>query len=133
MASTSVQINFSKAGEDIEDLLFLELDTEANEEKITFTIDDKVYLRFLFANEDPYEIKVSMGTAKVEATNIHYPIEDEEIQFPNKNEGWLRYVPCSSVSYEWIGDAPYDTELHGTYLSHPSFLFGNCISSSSIG
>lgn len=128
MASTSIQINFSKMEEDVEDLLFLELDVEANEEKTTFTAGDKVYLRFLFANDDPYTIKASMGTAKTEATNVHYPIEDEEVQFPNEDSADLRYVPCDGVTYDWIGNAPETPVFSGrkVMLNEPAVAILNC-------
>jgi hypothetical protein len=128
MASTNIQINFSKAEEDVEDLLFLELDPEANEEKTTFTAGDKVYLRFLFANDDPYTINVNMGTAKIEATNVHYPVEDEELQFPNKDSAYLRYVPCNNVAYEWIGNVPETPVFSGrkVMLNEPAVAVLNC-------
>lgn len=103
MKSNTITLNFVKTLDEVGIVLSLSLDTVANEDETTFVIGNKVYLKFLSSVDEPYTIEVNMGTAKTEATNIHYPIEDDEITFANTNSGSLGYVPVGEVDYEWIG------------------------------
>jgi hypothetical protein len=114
MAKKSINISFmtpeqaaSSATEDgATPAVILELDDEKNEDATTFAIGTKAYLRFLSSSDAAYEITASTGTAKTEDTNIHYPIEDNQITFTNSDYGYLNYIPVGSVEYEWVGNNP---------------------------
>lgn len=114
MKSSSISITFGKEAiipdpPPVEDgtvlFLSLSLDSVANKGKYAFVVGDKIYLKFLSSDSGSYAIKVNTGTAKTEATNIHYPIKNEEIQFANTDTGTLSYFPCGGVSYKWIGES----------------------------
>lgn len=103
MAEKSTTISFVPLSDVVDDFILLELDDVKNAGRTTFNVGEKVYLRFLTPSSDAYVIKVSAGTAQTESTNIHYPITDDEKQFPNVDSGYLSYIPCTAVDYEWIG------------------------------
>lgn len=128
MASNTITLNFVKTLDEVGIVLSLSLDTVANKDKTTFVIGDKVYLKFLSSVDEPYTIEVNMGTAKTEATNIHYPIEDDEITFANTNSGSLGYVPIGEVDYEWIGKSAGTPVFNGReiLLDEDSVAVLNC-------
>lgn len=110
MAKKSINISFMTPEEaaeiDESDVVVLELDDEKNEDATTFATGTKAYLRFLSSSDAAYGITASTGTAKTEDTNIHYPIEDDQITFTNSDYGYLNYIPVGSVDYEWVGNDP---------------------------
>lgn len=107
MAEKSIIISFLdpiiEANIRIQASLRLELDEDANNGATSFSVGDDVYFRFISSSSEAYTIEVSDGSAIKSASNIHYPIEDEEVQFANTNEGSLTYLPVVGVTTSWLG------------------------------
>lgn len=124
MQSSSISITFGKEredgngnGDDDRIALSLELDSVANGGKTSFVVNQNVYLKFLFPGSSPYTVKSSMGTAGVAATNIHYLVQDEEVQFANSKTGALRYYPFEGVTHRWIGISAGTPHFNGKEIT----------------
>jgi hypothetical protein len=124
MQSSSISITFGKErgngngnGDDDKIALSLELDSAANGGKTSFVVNQNVYLKFLFPGSSPYTVKSSMGTAGVAAMNIHYLVQDEEVQFANSKTGTLRYYPLEGVTHRWIGVSAGTPRFNGKEIT----------------
>jgi hypothetical protein len=154
--NSSISINFineekAKGAEEDGTVLFLELDTKANDEKTSFIVGSRVYFRFLSSSDADYTVKVSTrvvahpeigggfgsgassqyiscGVVAEPEKGIKYEIEDDEVQFVNESEAYLQYVPCGDVSYEWIGINAGEPTFDGRKITFSDPIVGvlNC-------
>jgi len=121
-ATSQLQVGISKTCIGAEVKAFtLELDSEKNRGQSTFPPGEFAYVRCFPALLKP-ELRVSMGTARLEAEGIPLSIEDE-ITFARSKSANLRYPYHSDFEWGWVGreGPPPKVTGEGTILLSEEF------------
>ena len=121
-ATSQIQVGISKTCVEAGIKSFtLELDSEKNRGQSTFPPGEFAYVRCFPAILKP-ELRVSMGTARLEAEGIPLSIEDE-VTFARSKGTSLRYPYHSNFEWEWVGreGPPPKVTGEGTILLSEEF------------
>lgn len=104
--TASVRISYSLADEDA--ALSIALDSEKNREiygenKTTFHLGERVYLKITAPAKEPYTLYSSVGSVAKSRQNIVYDVT-EDISFAFSSSASLQEKPRQSVDWTWYGN-----------------------------
>ena len=104
MAKESIEIVLQGAAEATNDIISsLEINSDDNDGKSSFTDNDAVKIRFLSSSNLPYTFGATLGTVSKVGSNIQFEQVDY-VEFANSQEEKLTYFPIGgAVVYEWVG------------------------------